>query len=113
MGLYLCIFNQNGDDICGVEVGLYSYFGEFRDLVSKFTNKEVKCVEYVREIFAQYDRQCIRVYQAYNPIIAKEAISLQTFGENFDVNRMTWIKPSFLWLMHRSNWGTKKIRNVF
>ena len=25
MGLYLCIFNQNGDDICGVEVGLYSY----------------------------------------------------------------------------------------
>ena len=21
--------------------------------------KEVKCVEYVREIFAQYDRQCI------------------------------------------------------
>lgn len=65
-------------------------------------------MEYVREIFAQYDRQCIRVYQAYNPIIAKEAISLQTFGENFDVNRMTWIKPSFLWLMHRSNWGTKK-----
>ena len=57
-------------------------------------------MEYVREIFAQYDRQCIRVYQAYNPIIAKEAISLQTFGENFDVNRMTWIKPSFLWLMH-------------
>lgn len=40
MGLYLCIFNQNGDDICGVEVGLYSYFGEFRDLVSKFTNKD-------------------------------------------------------------------------
>jgi len=21
---------------------------------------------------------------------------------------MTWIKPSFLWLMYRSNWGTKK-----
>lgn len=40
MGLYLCIFNQNEDDICGVEVGLYSYFGEFRDLVSKFTNKD-------------------------------------------------------------------------
>ena len=40
MGLYLCIFDQNGDDICGVEVGLYSYFGEFRDLVSKFTNKD-------------------------------------------------------------------------
>ena len=39
--------------------------------------KEVKCVEYVREIFAQYDRQCIRVYQAYNPIIAKEGTVTQ------------------------------------
>lgn len=65
-------------------------------------------MEYVKEVFAQYDRQCIRVYQAYNPVIAKEAARLQTFGENFNVNRMTWIKPSFLWLMYRSNWGTKK-----
>ena len=65
-------------------------------------------MEYTREIVAQYDRQCIRVYQAYNPAIAKEAISLQTFGKNFNVHRMTWIKPSFLWLMYRSNWGTKK-----
>ena len=59
-------------------------------------------VEYVKEIFAQYDRQCIRVYQAYNPLIAKEAVLLQTFGKNFNVNRMTWIKPSFLWMMYRS-----------
>lgn len=65
-------------------------------------------MEYVKEVFAQYDRQCIRVYQAYNPTIAKEAIALQTFGENFNINRMTWIKPSFLWMMYRSNWGTKK-----
>ncbi len=65
-------------------------------------------MEYVKEIFAQYDKQCIRVYQAYNPTIAKEAIALQTFGENFNRNRMTWIKPSFLWLMYRSNWGMKK-----
>lgn len=65
-------------------------------------------MEYVKEIFAQYNRQCIRVYQAYNSIIAKEAIALQTFGENFNIHRMTWIKPSFLWMMYRSNWGTKK-----
>lgn len=63
---------------------------------------------YIKEVFAQYDSQYIRIYQAYNPTIAKEAISLQTFGENFNTNRMTWIKPSFLWLMHRSHWGTKK-----
>ena len=65
-------------------------------------------MEYIKEIFAQYDRQCIRVYQAHRTIIAKEAIALQTFGKNFNINRMTWIKPSFLWLMYRSNWGTKK-----
>lgn len=65
-------------------------------------------MEYIKEVFAQYDRQYIRVYQAYNPVIAKEAVALQTFGESFNLNRMTWIKPSFLWMMYRSNWGTKK-----
>lgn len=63
---------------------------------------------YEREVFAQYDRQCIRVYQAYNEEIASEAVELQTFGEHFNENRMTWIKPSFLWMMYRSNWGTRK-----
>lgn len=65
-------------------------------------------MEYVKEVFAQYDRKCIRVYQAYNSVIGKEAVTLQTFGESFSINRMTWIKPSFLWMMYRSNWATKK-----
>ena len=39
MGLYLCIFDEDGEDICGVEVGLYNYFEEFRCLISKYTNK--------------------------------------------------------------------------
>ena len=60
-------------------------------------------MEYVKEVFAQYNRQCIRVYQAYNSVIAKEAVALQTFGENFNINRMTWIKPSFLWLIDRKS----------
>jgi hypothetical protein len=25
----------------------------------------------------------------------------------FKIDRMTWIKPSFLWMMHRSGWATK------
>lgn len=81
---------------------------EISEITEVDKQKEVNGMEYVREIFAQYDRQCIRVYQAYNSAIAKEAVALQTFGENFNLNRMTWIKPSFLWLMYRSNWGTKK-----
>lgn len=82
--------------------------GEAPDVLIDFLLWEVRGMEYVREIFAHYDRQCIRVYQAYHPLIAKEAIALQTFGAHFHTNRMTWIKPSFLWMMHRSNWGTKK-----
>ena len=39
MGLYLCIFNQDEEDICGVEVGLYSYFEEFRNSISKYIHK--------------------------------------------------------------------------
>lgn len=63
---------------------------------------------YKKEIFACYDKKYIRIYQAYNEEIAKEAIKLKTFGEKYNKNRMTWIKPSFLWIMERSNWGRKK-----
>lgn len=45
--------------------------------------------------------------QAYSPAIAEPALKAQRFVEPFSVGRMTWIKPSFLWLMHRSNWGSK------
>jgi len=65
-------------------------------------------MKYKKEIFAQYNREHIRVYQAYNRQIAEQALALQTFGDKFSFHRMTWIKPSFLWMMYRSNWGTKK-----
>ncbi len=62
----------------------------------------------MKEIFAVYNNKTIRVYQAFNSAIAKEALQKGTFGDNFSLNRMTWIKPSFLWMMYRSNWATKK-----
>ena len=65
-------------------------------------------MQYQKEVFAVYNAGTIRVYQAYCPEIADEAVKLQHFGEHFNFHRMTWIKPSFLWLMYRSNWGTKK-----
>lgn len=60
-----------------------------------------------REIRAQYDRDTIVIYQAYSANIADAAIAQQRFVRPFSFHRMTWIKPSFLWLMHRSNWGQK------
>jgi len=53
------------------------------------------------EIRALYSKDTIRVYQAYNKIIASEAVMKGTFGNNFKMDRMTWIKPSFLWMMYR------------
>lgn len=62
----------------------------------------------IHEIRAVYTDKTIRVYQAYNQIIADEAVRKGTFGSHFSMNRMTWIKPSFLWMMYRCGWGEKE-----
>jgi hypothetical protein len=61
----------------------------------------------LREIRADYDDDTIVVYQAYPPAIADAALTAGGFVAPFSFTRMTWIKPSLLWLMHRSNWGRK------
>src|SRR5688572_25858108 len=60
-----------------------------------------------REIRADYNRDTIVVYQAYSDQIADPALKAKKFVSPFSFTRMTWIKPSFLWLMERSNWGKK------
>lgn len=65
-----------------------------------------KNLEY-KQIRALYNDKAVRVYQAYNNIIADEVIKLGHFGKSFKLERMTWIKPSFLWMMYRSGWATK------
>jgi hypothetical protein len=61
-----------------------------------------------RQIRAVYDDTTIRVYQAYSDTIADSALKHQTFvSPPFKMQRMTWIKPSFLWMMYRAGWGHK------
>jgi len=60
-----------------------------------------------RQIRAVYTNNTITVYQAYSNEIAEKALKAQRFVPPFQFNRMTWIKPSFLWMMYRSGWGTK------
>lgn len=60
-----------------------------------------------REIRASFDRNSIVMYQAYNDAIADAALQAKRFVAPFSFQRMTWIKPSFLWLMERSGWATK------
>ena len=61
-----------------------------------------------KEIRAVYTDETIRVYQAYNRTIAEEAVKNGTFGAHFSMSRMTWIKPSFLWMMYRCGWARKE-----
>ncbi|MFD2916487.1 DUF4291 domain-containing protein [Psychroserpens luteus] len=58
-------------------------------------------------IMAQYDDNEIVVYQSYRPEIGNFAAQNQYFGGAFSLNRMTWIKPNFLWMMYRNGWGQK------
>lgn len=61
-----------------------------------------------RQIRASFNNHTIRVYQAYNTAIANSALENGTFVcPPFKMERMTWIKPSFLWMMYRSGWGEK------
>ncbi|MEU4395966.1 DUF4291 domain-containing protein [Kribbella sp. NPDC023855] len=60
-----------------------------------------------RQIRALYDDDTIVVYQAYPPEIAEPALRAGTFVAPFGMSRMTWIKPSFLWMAYRSGWATK------
>src|SRR5690348_16250954 len=38
------------------------------------------------------------------------AVDHGSFGGDFSYLRMSWIKPSFLWMMYRSRWGLKEDR---
>jgi hypothetical protein len=61
----------------------------------------------LNHIRADHDARTIVVYQAYAPAIAEPAVRAKKFVPPFSLGRMTWIKPSFLWLMERSNWAQK------
>jgi hypothetical protein len=66
-----------------------------------------------RHILAQYDEEGIVVYQAYNPQIGHFAAAHGSFGcHDFSFERMSWIKPNFLWMMYRSGWGSKEGQEV-
>eukprot|EP01052_Picozoa_sp_SAG31_P007564 SAG31_NODE_362_length_16904_cov_7.893218_1_plen_249_part_00 len=58
---------------------------------------------------------CLR-YQAYNDQIADAAVAANSFRAPLEAGiwssqRMTWIKPSAVWMAYRCGWTTKKDRN--
>ncbi|MET0237377.1 MAG: DUF4291 domain-containing protein [Kibdelosporangium sp.] len=61
----------------------------------------------VRQVRAVYTSDTVTVYQAYNPDLGSYAAEHGRFPDTYNRARMTWIKPSFLWMMYRSGWARK------
>ncbi|MCT9080220.1 DUF4291 domain-containing protein [Streptomyces fulvoviolaceus] len=57
---------------------------------------------------ARHTESTVTVYQAYRPEIGRAAARDGRFPASWSRERMTWIKPSFLWMMYRCGWGTKE-----
>lgn len=65
-----------------------------------------------RHILAQFDDETIIVYQAYRESIGRYVVEHGCFGGDFSYDRMSWVKPNFLWMMYRCGWGTKEGQEV-
>ncbi|MFD7236277.1 DUF4291 domain-containing protein [Streptomyces syringium] len=60
------------------------------------------------QIRALHTDSTVTVYQAYSPVIGVPAARDGRFPAAWKRDRMTWIKPSFLWMMYRCGWGAKE-----
>jgi hypothetical protein len=58
-------------------------------------------------IRAAFSESTVRVYQAYRPEIGNAALEAGRFVPPFSMSRMTWIKPSFNWMMYRCGFAKK------
>ncbi len=57
---------------------------------------------------ARHTGSTLTVYQAYGPAIGRAAARTGRFPSAWKRDRMTWVKPSFLWMMYRCGWGLKE-----
>jgi hypothetical protein len=65
-----------------------------------------------RHILAQAEGGSVVVYQAYSPGIGQYTAAHGRFGCGWSYERMSWVKPNFLWMMYRCGWATKPGQEV-
>ena len=69
----------------------------------KYTEQLERLPKNGRQIIGRIEGENIIVYQAFNKNVSKFAVSHQQCGgDDYSFNRMSWIKPGSLWMMHRS-----------
>ncbi len=78
-----------------------------------FTTQVARRPSRGRHILAQFDDTSVIVYQAYRASIGHHAAAHGDFlGGGFSLDRMSWIKPNFLWMMYRCGWAQKEGQEV-
>lgn len=89
-----------------------NYANQFRIPTASYAEQSQQWPQSGRHILAHFDDETIIVYQAYRPEIGNFATEHGFFGGEFKYSRMSWIKPNFLWMMYRSDWGRSKGQEV-
>lgn len=75
----------------------------------KYIEQKKRLPEDGNQIIGCIEQDNIILYQAFNSHIAEYAVSNQKFGgPHYSFNRMSWIKPGFLWMMYRAGWASKE-----
>jgi hypothetical protein len=78
-----------------------------------YTEQVTRWPQSGRHIMAHYDDETIIVYQAYKPSTRDWSIAHGKLGgPEFSFNRMSWIKPNFLWMMYRCGWASKEAQET-
>ena len=105
MGLYLCVFDENNEDICGLEVGLYKYFAEFRGLVAQYVDSG-KFMSSMSTLLNHLDcdgswnvRECRQLkaeLEEIKQVFMKEPLSPQIAALKQDIFKFYGIKPKNL-----------------
>jgi hypothetical protein len=83
-----------------------------RLITTTYTEQITRLPKIGRHIVAQFDDRGVVVYQAYRPATGKFASTHGYFGGEFSLNRMSWIKPNFMWMMYRCGWAQKDGQEV-
>lgn len=60
-----------------------------------------------RQVRAHFNDDGIVVYQAFKHQTVAYAANHGTFGQGFGFDRWSWIKPSFAWMLYRSQYASK------
>lgn len=76
--------------------------------VEPYARQQARWPRRGRVILASYDDRSVVVYQAYRPSLGRFASEHGSFGGEWSLDRMSWVKPGFLWMMYRCGWGTKE-----